>query len=191
MTSLSKMSRVALKAAAGLAALSASTAAQSVVLLTFHVSVYAPTNRWVSLVEGTNGCVMSGCITESTTIEYHQRALFIAAETADLPAGWSYSFQEGMMYSAMGDWSGQIVSLGNGAFTGLNLYVVYSSGHCGPRGGCSVTQVRAPTFTVRLLSPTPVPEPATWALMLTGFGAVGWSMRSRTRQRLIEVRYAA
>lgn len=26
---------------------------------------------------------------------------------------------------------------------------------------------------------TPVPEPVTWALMLVGFGAIGWSMRRR------------
>jgi hypothetical protein len=29
---------------------------------------------------------------------------------------------------------------------------------------------------------TAVPEPGTWALMLVGFGAVGFSMRRRRRQ---------
>ena len=33
-----------------------------------------------------------------------------------------------------------------------------------------------------------VPEPSTWALMLLGFGAVGWAMRSRTGRKLADTR---
>jgi hypothetical protein len=50
----------------------------------------------------------------------------------------------------------------------------------------------APTFSVRLLSidgtpvPGPVPEPATWAMMVIGFGAVGAAMRRRS----VRVRFA-
>lgn len=36
----------------------------------------------------------------------------------------------------------------------------------------------------------PVPEPATWALMLIGFGAVGGAMRSAKRKRNVTVYYA-
>jgi hypothetical protein len=32
----------------------------------------------------------------------------------------------------------------------------------------------------------PVPEPSTWAMMLVGFGAVGYSMRRRPRYRLVQ-----
>ena len=32
----------------------------------------------------------------------------------------------------------------------------------------------------------PVPEPATWALMLVGFGAVGYSLRSRKTLRTLQ-----
>jgi len=37
------------------------------------------------------------------------------------------------------------------------------------------------TFTLRSNSVAPVPEPATWAMMLVGFGAVGYAMRRRRR----------
>ena len=40
------------------------------------------------------------------------------------------------------------------------------------------------TDTVIGLSFTPVPEPATWAMMLLGFGAVGFAMRRRKRTEL-------
>lgn len=44
------------------------------------------------------------------------------------------------------------------------------------------------TFTTnsafQLSQTAPVPEPATWAMMLIGFGAVGGAMRSRRKQRL-------
>jgi len=33
----------------------------------------------------------------------------------------------------------------------------------------------------------PVPEPATWAMMLVGFGAVGFAMRRRRRPALLQV----
>jgi hypothetical protein len=39
-------------------------------------------------------------------------------------------------------------------------------------------------YDVRATVPLPVPEPATWALMLCGFGSVGWSLRRRNRQRI-------
>jgi hypothetical protein len=47
--------------------------------------------------------------------------------------------------------------------------------------GVSATVLSAPTFRVFQLSPGVVPEPATWAMMLVGFGAVGYSMRKRPK----------
>jgi hypothetical protein len=36
-------------------------------------------------------------------------------------------------------------------------------------------------FEVRSLTPAAVPEPATWAMMILGFGATGWALRRRAR----------
>jgi hypothetical protein len=47
----------------------------------------------------------------------------------------------------------------------------------------SVNQVRI-TAGAQLTSA--VPEPTTWAMMLVGFGAVGYSMRKRAAPRLVQ-----
>lgn len=71
----------------------------------------------------------------------------------------------------------------NGAsIIGSNLTVSGSGGGCG--GFCGAdTNLRAPQFGVTFLysagGPAPVPEPATWAMMLAGFGILGASQRSR------------
>lgn len=45
------------------------------------------------------------------------------------------------------------------------------------------------SFEVDNLAVRPVPEPATWAMMLVGFGLVGYGLRSRRRQS-VRVTYA-
>lgn len=50
-------------------------------------------------------------------------------------------------------------------------------------GSFSITPVVTPP------PPPAVPEPSTWALLLLGFGFVGWSLRRRNRTR-ISIRYA-
>ena len=41
-------------------------------------------------------------------------------------------------------------------------------------------------FIVHVRVGAPVPEPATWAMMLVGFGAVGYGMRRRTRKTALQ-----
>lgn len=72
-------------------------------------------------------------------------------------------------------YSGTITNNG-GVLTGTNLF--YYTNTC-PQGGfsnpCTTVTATAPTFVVR----AGVPEPTTWAMMLMGFGAIGFSMRRR------------
>lgn len=49
----------------------------------------------------------------------------------------------------------------------------------GGRAELRVTSIRAA-----------VPEPATWAMMIGGFGMVGGAMRSARRKQTVSVRYA-
>jgi hypothetical protein len=70
--------------------------------------------------------------------------------------------------------SGTVLELANGERTGINFSFM--------RGGFGTeTSLTAPTFRVFQLNPTVVPEPATWAMMLVGFGAVGYSMRKQPK----------
>lgn len=58
-------------------------------------------------------------------------------------------------------------------FSGLSLYVAQSSSK--------------QDFLVWTFTPPPVPEPATWAMMLLGLGAVGYTMR---RRRAVSVSFS-
>lgn len=70
---------------------------------------------------------------------------------------------------------------------GGSSYNLYSQGaaveFCGVTDVCNVIEV--PNFTVAAASA--VPEPATWGLMLMGFGALGYVMRRRQAGRLVAV----
>jgi hypothetical protein len=43
-----------------------------------------------------------------------------------------------------------------------------------------------PAFTFAIFSPVAVPEPATWAMMLLGFGAMGFAIRRQKRAALLQ-----
>jgi hypothetical protein len=55
-----------------------------------------------------------------------------------------------------------------------------ASGPVSPPGG-SDTPVTNPAFPPEPLGPSPsaVPEPGTWAMMIVGFGFIGWRLRSK------------
>lgn len=74
-------------------------------------------------------------------------------------------------------WSGpQTFSFGYGG----SFDVALNNVTFGTPGGAQV----GGTFTLRSNSVPPVPEPATWAMMLVGFGAVGYAIR-RNRKTLL------
>lgn len=60
---------------------------------------------------------------------------------------------------------------------GAGDYVFSFTGHAGPSG----------TLTGNVTISQAVPEPGTWAMMLLGFGAMGWTIRRRRRRGLARV----
>jgi hypothetical protein len=83
--------------------------------------------------------------------------------------------------SSLSSFTGTVVSIGNGDLAGSNLtYTLGARSGIGFFTRESGTATAA-TFQVFQISPAPVPEPTTWAMMLVGFGAVGYSMRKRPK----------
>ena len=84
--------------------------------------------------------------------------------TAGNPAGVSAIFYRGT------------ITNNGGVLTGTNLF--FYTNTC-PQGlfsnPCTTVMATAPTFFVR----AGIPEPTTWAMMLMGFGAIGFSLRRR------------
>lgn len=66
-------------------------------------------------------------------------------------------------------------------FSGVNFSYVVGSSAVGS------IYATAPSFYVRLLAiddVAPLPEPATWGMLIVGFGAIGGAMRARRRARV-------
>jgi hypothetical protein len=74
-----------------------------------------------------------------------------------------------------------ITNTGGFGFTNSRVSQYGSNGILFDFAGMDYTN--ASGFTATFSNVSAVPEPATWALMLVGFGAVGASMRSRTRTK--------
>ena len=75
-----------------------------------------------------------------------------------------------------------IINDSSGILTGRNLYYSMDSGAGCSQVGCFIEMGRADTFFVG----GGVPEPSTWAMMLLGFGGIGFAMRRR-RVRALQV----
>lgn len=79
-------------------------------------------------------------------------------------------------YRTSGEYKFTIIRNGN-SLTGVNLSYNYISCSGSPPPGCYAIYASAPTFNVT----GGVPEPATWAMLLMGFGAMGAGLRRRER----------
>ena len=82
-----------------------------------------------------------------------------------------------------GLYSGTIVNHA-GVLTGRNLQFVYADASCRTGAvGCRNIVATSATFDVIEAA---VPEPATWAMMLIGFGAMGVQLRRRRPALLLQ-----
>jgi hypothetical protein len=72
---------------------------------------------------------------------------------------------------------GFIARTGDNTFTGTNFRFEREGPL--PGGGSRLTTAFAPTFSVTQVVPSAVPDAATWAMMLAGFGMVGGALRAR------------
>lgn len=78
--------------------------------------------------------------------------------------------------------SGTILAGPNGAYSGINFAFIDMGASAQTYFN---TRLFAQTFIVRQIDAGAVPEPATWAMMLMGFGAAGYAMRRRSSRALI------
>jgi hypothetical protein len=78
--------------------------------------------------------------------------------------------------------SGILSFVGTGTFTGSIGGVAFD-----PTPGKFTFSTQGGNVTTFSASTTAVPEPATWALMLLGFGGIGMAMRRRRRPALAQV----
>lgn len=171
---------------AWLAALAAlwMTPAQAVTSVSFEVSALIPTTHrldygidpsfWPSSCSGLPVCPSE---TFSSTDIFFASSIF--GSSTD---GVTFTFSQTVLNSGtFAQVSGIAKYLGDGAYLGtlLNYATVP---HCTIHTPvCETVSGSIASFSIRQTNPAPVPEPATWALMLLGFGAIGWAMRRHVK----------
>jgi hypothetical protein len=78
----------------------------------------------------------------------------------------------------------------NAALSGSSTYLNTTLASLGLRAGQYVFRSAADTVTLNIGATGAVPEPATWAMMILGMGAVGFAMRRRNKSVTTTVAYA-
>jgi hypothetical protein len=105
------------------------------------------------------------------------------ATGADSSAGGNLNYYTGHLAFDLAATDGSLLSLASGTHNGATVYGGADLRQCAVSGGCTTGPVG---FSLSARNPNPtgaaVPEPATWAMMIVGFGAIGASMRRKQRQ---------
>lgn len=117
-----------------------------------------------------------------TTVEHNHSTFSRTIVVDDFIGSTSFDEQIGFARTIAGT-----ISLINGSMYGTD-FSYYDNDFTSCRFGAygchiAITRAIAPTFQVNFVQayggPGPVPEPATWAMMLAGFGIAGMAMRRR------------
>jgi len=126
------------------------------------------------VIRGVVPCEMMGWCPEEEEPFSHVFNFLITAEPNDQGV---YNFTHGPSTNA-GIHQVSFRSLGEGLFEPINL--TYYQGHCHiiPGSGCERT-ASTQQFSITAIMPGAVPEPATWAMMISGLVAIGWGLRRR------------
>lgn len=141
----------------------------------------------VTLVDG-------GTLTGTFTTSDDLSRLLDFSITSSANSGWPYGNFPGVTYN-FGDATSIDYTSARGfrAMFGTGYLDIYSALPISPTGSTALAQTTAETFEkqTRYLTggsisavAAAVPEPATWALMILGFGLVGAAMRKRPRVSL-------
>lgn len=142
----------------------------------------AVTVKISALATGTteSGCTYAAPECAVVTVTPVSRWIEQTLTFASLPSGTVFN----QMVSPSGSISGTILAGPNGAFSGINFAFIDMGASAQTYFN---TRLSAPTFIVRQIDAGAVPEPATWAMMLVGFGAAGYAMRIRRSARVSRI----
>jgi hypothetical protein len=160
------------------------TTAQAAALWQLDVSVYSDFVTTKDTYNCAPGSIPDPSQCPITTVTHNYgpfvKSIYVDAFTGSLP----FDIQIGSRTFMSGT-----IDFANGQMRGSNFgYFSEDTNTCrlGSTYGCifQVTTASAPTFAVNFVAAyggaAPVPEPTTWAMILAGFGLVGFAMRRRS-----------
>lgn len=166
------------------AALSMSAAAQSAVFTEADIDIALGADGSISADFGNSG-ILAGEFTDtwSFTLPQDGRASGSLTSTAvefgdSTDLDFLEVFFNGVQLFGTTGAQNEAVFANNVPISAGVLNTITITGLSRGNGAYGATGVFRPT--------APVPEPATWALLISGFGAVGYSMRSRRRRSVLQ-----
>ena len=157
-------------------------------------------NATVTLLTCSMSCTGPATTGSTTTIGYSKAGL----ASPDFTEWLSFNNDSDGLYSVSLSTSSASVDFDSAVLSnGITNYALHFVGQLGPNEfwGLDTTFIPMGTYTLLIegdnsgtgslggtvtINPAPLPEPATWAMMLLGFGAIGWQLRRRARPVLAQ-----
>lgn len=159
------------------------TGAQAAALWQLDISVYTDFVTTTDTYYCAPGSIPDISQCPATTVTHNYRPFVKSIYVNDFAGSLPFDVQIGSR-----TWMSGTIDFANGQMLGSNFgYFSEDNNTCRTGGtyGCmiQITRASAPAFAVNFVAayggPAPVPEPATWATILVGFGLAGAAMRRR------------